>query len=213
MDLHWNILDPQRQALLPHLKACTDRGLYLAGGTGLALQIGHRDSIDFDFFSENNFEANLLAKNIASVLAGHTLAITQQEKNTLSCVVDNTIQLSFFGYPYPLLNPLVKTEYINIASIADIGCMKLSAITGRSLEKDYIDLYFILQRVSLSELLALSAQKHPTLDAALILKSLVYFDDVLREPIRFAEGNDVSFEMVQSFLQKIVEDYFKAIKS
>jgi len=74
--------------------------------------------------------------------------------------------------------PFIKTEHFDIASIVDIGCMKLSAVTSRYVEKDYIDLYFILQSVSLSDLLENFIKKYPNFDKTLILKSLVYFDDV-----------------------------------
>jgi hypothetical protein len=86
--------------------------------------------------------------------------------------------------------------------------MKFSAITGRSVEKDYVDLYFILKHISLPELLALSMEKHPTLDSTLILKSLVYFDDVQREPILFKEGHTVSFDEIQKALENTVTAYF-----
>lgn len=87
--------------------------------------------------------------------------------------------------------------------------MKLSAITSRWVEKDYVDLYFILQTMPLSELLRYCTQKYPTLDKSVILKSLVYFDDVLQEPILFKEGHDVSFETVKAFLRKTVKEYLK----
>jgi hypothetical protein len=208
MELHWDILDEKRKAILPLLKHASEQGFYLAGGTGLALQLGHRDSVDFDFFIEGGFDTTTLLSQLESIFNGNSLVVTQQEINTISCLIDGSIQLSFLGYAYPLLKPLVTTEFFPIASVEDIGCMKFSAIMSRSVEKDYIDLYFILKQVSLTELLSLSAQKHPTLDATLVLKSLVYFDDVLREPILFKEGHDVSFEEVQAFLQKTVTDYF-----
>ena len=87
--------------------------------------------------------------------------------------------------------------------------MKLSAITSRYVEKDYIDLYFILQSLSLPELLESFVKKYPNFDETLILKSIVYFDDVLKEPILFKDGHDVSFETVKIFLQKIVKEYLK----
>ena len=205
--IHWNILDEKRMAVLPLLKLATKKGFYLAGGTVLALQFGHRYSIDFDFFLEGNFDSAALAAELESIFKEHALTFTQQEVNTLSCLIDESIQLSFLGYSYPILEPLVPTDYFPIASVKDIGCMKFSAIISRSVEKDYVDLYFILQTLSLAELLALSTKKHPSLDAALILKSLVYFDDVQREPILFKEGHEVSFETIQSFLQKTVTDY------
>jgi len=209
MDLHWNILDNKRRTILPLLENFSSDKFYLAGGTGLALQLGHRDSIDFDFFKEGDFDTILLVEKISTIFISHKLIITQQEKNTVSCLIDDSVQLSFFGYRHSLLQPLIRTKYFNIASIIDIGCMKLSAITSRYVEKDYIDLYFILQNLSLSELLENFMKKYPSLDKSLILKSLVYFDDVLKEPILFKEDHDISFETVKIFLQKIVKEYLK----
>ena len=122
-------------------------------------------------------------------------------------MVDDSIQLSFFGYHHLPLQPLIKTDYFNVASVVDIGCMKLSTITSRYLEKDYIDLYFILQNLPLSELLENFVKKYPNFDKSLILKSLVYFDDVLREPILFKENHEVSFETVKTFLRTTVKEY------
>ncbi len=209
MKLHIDILDSVRQAILPLFQSFSDDGFYLAGGTGLALQVGHRDSVDFDFFKEGDYDTGILAEKLTLLFKEHNFVITQEEKNTLSCVIDKSIQLSFFGYKQTLLQPPIKTVYFNIASIDDIGCMKLVAITSRSVEKDYVDLYFILQTKYLSKLLDSCTKKYPTLDSGLILKSLVYFDDVLHESIMFKEGHKVSFETIKSFLQKTVKDYFK----
>lgn len=209
MNLHWNILDNKRQVILPLLKNFSSDGFYLAGGTGLALQLGHRDSIDFDFFKKGDFDTISLIEKISATFISHKLTVTQQEKNTVSCLIDNSIQLSFFGYGHPLLQPLIKTDYFDIASITDIGCMKLSAITSRHLEKDYIDLYFILQNILISELLENFIKKYPNFDKTLILKSIVYFDDVLKEPILFKENHNVSFETIKIFLQKTVKEYLE----
>ena len=206
--MHLNILDQKRIDILPLLKNFKDDGFYLAGGTGLALQLGHRDSIDFDFFKKGNYDTVHFIEKLQNVFSSHSLVITQEEKNTVSCVIDNSIQLSFFGYQYDLVLPLLETEYLSIASILDIGCMKCSAVTSRSLEKDYVDLYFILQNVSLVDLIEKTKIKLPLQDSALILKSLVYFDDVTKEEILFKENHEISFEEVKIFLQKVVRDYF-----
>jgi hypothetical protein len=207
MNLHLNILNDKRREILSLFKNFSNDGFYLAGGTGLALQIGHRDSVDFDFFKEGEVDTALLIEKITTIFVSHKLLITQQEKNTVSCLVDGDIQVSFFGYRHKLLNPLIKNDFFDIASIIDIGCMKLSAITGRYLEKDYVDLYFILQNVSISELLENFVKKYPNIDKTLILKSLVYFDDIIKEPILFKENNNVSFETIKVFLQKKVKEY------
>jgi len=208
MNLHLNILDDKRREILPLFKSFSDDGFYLAGGTGLALQIGHRDSVDFDFFKEGDFDTTILIEKINAIFGSHKLTITQQEKNTVSCLVDDSIQVSFFGYKHKLLYPLVKNDYLNIASIIDIGCMKLSAITSRYVEKDYVDLYFILQNTPISELLENFIKKYPNFDKTLILKSLVYFDDIVEEPILFKESHNISLGTIKTFLQKIVKEYF-----
>ena len=207
MNLHLNILDEKRRKILPLFKNFSNDGFYLAGGTGLALQIGHRDSVDFDFFKEGEVDTVFLIEKITTIFASYKLSVTQQEKNTVSCLIGGNIQISFFGYRHKLLNPLIKSDYFDIASVIDIGCMKLSAITGRYLEKDYVDLYFILQNILLSELLENFVKKYPNIDKTLILKSLIYFDDIVEEPILFKENNNVSFETIKVFLQKTIKEY------
>jgi predicted nucleotidyltransferase component of viral defense system len=201
--MHWNILDDNRKKILPLLTKAS-ANFYLAGGTGLALQIGHRDSIDFDFFTKDEFNTVSLFESIRTIFEGLTVVKTQEEKNTLSVSVDNSIKISFMRYPYELLKPLVPTEYFPIASVEDIGCMKLSAITSRSMMKDYVDIYFVLQKISLRDLLALTSVKFPSIDSNLILKSLVYFDDVVSEPIMYKENHDVGFEVVKKYLVQAV---------
>lgn len=199
--MFWSILDEQRRSALPRLALCRAQGFYLAGGTALALQIGHRDSIDFDFFTEQGFDTSRLFDLLGSAFQGIPLVKVQDERNTLTVVAASTIKLSFMRYPYPLLRPVVRSEHFDLADIADIGCMKLSAITGRGTMKDYIDLYFVLQRIALNELLTLCAVKLPHLDRALILKALVYFDDLDPEPIRYIKEHELPFDEVQKFLR------------
>lgn len=204
MKIHWDILDSKRKTILPLFKNFKDDQFYLAGGTGLALLLGHRDSIDFDFFKNGDYDTATLIKKIESVFKGHDLSITQHEKNTVSCVIDDTIKLSFFGYNYELIELLNNTEYFDIASIEDIACMKLTAIMSRAVEKDYVDLYFILQKLSLDDLLESCRKKYRSLDEILILKSLSFFDDVQNEHINFKRNHKVSLIQIKKYLMKIV---------
>ncbi len=198
--MFYDILDQKRIDILPKLAVFKDK-FYLAGGTGLALQIGHRDSIDFDFFIVNDFDTALLYSEVLALFEGQRIVKTLDEKNSLNVVVDEEIKLSFLKYPYLLLNPLIHEDYLNIASIEDIGCMKLSAVVGRAVEKDYVDLYFILQNILLPVLLLKTAEKMPDLDHNLILKSLVYFEDVAREKIMFKHDFKISLPEIQNFLE------------
>ena len=151
---------------------------YLAGGTALALQIGHRDSIDFDFFKTGDFDTQQQFQKIKRDLNAYKLTKIQEEINTLTVLVDNEIILSFIGYNYPLIRETINEKYLCMAAIEDIAAMKMSAILSRASNKDYIDLYFILQTHKLNDLLELAQKKFPDIDINLILKSLVYFTDI-----------------------------------
>jgi hypothetical protein len=202
--MHWNILDEKRIAILPLLHNIIADGFYLAGGTALALHIGHRDSIDFDFFTVSEIDTVSLFRTIETVFTGHIIQKVQEEKNTLGIIIDETIKISFMTYTYPLIEPTTPTEHFSLASILDIGCMKLSAITSRATNKDYIDLYFILQKCPLQTLLDACEKKFPTIDVGLILKSLVYFEDIINEPILYKENNHVDFTTIQESLKQHV---------
>lgn len=201
-----NILSRQRKNILPYLETFKN-DFYLAGGTALALQIGHRESIDFDFFSEKKFNNNKLFEQIKNNLSAYQVKKVQDEKDTLTVILDNQSKISFFFYPYPLLEPLITEKYLNLASIRDIACMKLSAIVNRSVQKDYVDLYFILQQYPLPELLQSARKKFPEIETNLIIKSLVYFDDLNEEPINFKNNQDVPLNRIKHFLRQTVKNY------
>lgn len=123
----------------------------------------------------------------------------QEEKNTLTVFIDDNIKLSFFTYNYKLLDKLINEPDFRIASILDIACMKLAAIVSRAANKDYIDLYFILQEIKLETVLDKLRLKMPELDANLVLKSLVYFKDVNKEPIKFKNNRNIDFKRIKDF--------------
>ena len=209
MELHWNILDKKRTDILPLLRNFSTDGFYLAGGTGLALLLGHRDSHDFDFFKAGDFDTAELTKKLEQVFNGHKLSITQLQKNTLSCEIDGSIQLSFFGYSYELLKPLIKSEYFEIASMEDIACMKLSAITQRTVEKDYVDLYYISQKLPLKDLISYCMKKYPSFNEVMILKSLPFVEDVKKEHIIFKENHSVTLEEIQKYFEVALRNYVR----
>jgi len=197
--MYYDILDKKRLAILPLLKNFKTE-FYLAGGTGLALQLGHRDSLDFDFFTAKDIDTQKLFGTIKDIFDGHKINKIQEEKNTLTVLIDENIKLSFFTYKYPLLKKPLNEKYLKIASVEDIACMKLSAVVGRATKKDYVDLYFILQRTDLKQLLKLADKKYPSLDSNLILKSLVYFKDIENEPIKYKNNCRIDFATIKKFL-------------
>ena len=204
MPMHYEALGERRRALLPAL-AAFKKEFYLAGGTAFALQIGHRVSVDFDFFTEEDFETKDVYEQVQKVFG--QVPRTQESSNTLAIVVQDDVRVSFMKYQYPLIDACVDTEYLRLASIPDIGCMKLSAIVSRAELKDYVDLFFILKHLSLTALLANLSKKIPSLDQNLVLKALVSFDDVSIEPIDFIKGNEVAFDT----LREVIVESVKAV--
>lgn len=154
---------------------------YLSGGTALSLQIGHRESIDLDFFNQNDFDPILLQSSLEKL---GRLKNLELDKNTLNAFLKG-VQIQFLGYPYPLLKPAIKWKGVMISSVIDIACTKLQTISMRGSKKDFVDLYFILKKYSLQELFNQLDQKYKGSDFSHvhILKSLVYFADADIQPM------------------------------
>jgi hypothetical protein len=182
----------------------------LAGGTALALQYGHRQSIDFDYFSETKFSSQDLLVKIKEVFFEYEMQIIQQTENTLDLLVDD-VKVSFFHYPYKVLENLVEIDECFMVTGMDIAVMKMSAICSRSVMKDYVDLYYVLKNSDLEYLLSQVKLKFTELDVNVVLKSLTYFDDISDEPIIWEEGFYVNLESVKSLLINKVKQVIRKI--
>jgi len=145
----------------------------LVGGTALALQIGHRKSIDLDFFGELDFEIQELIDNIKEFAS---LTILSESKN-IHIYSINGIKVDFVHYKYPWIDDAICENDILLAGIRDIAAMKISAIIGRGTKKDFIDIVFLLQRFSLKEILDFYSLKYNDGSIFMAMKSLTYFDD------------------------------------
>ena len=178
---------------------------YLAGGTGLALQLGHRLSQDLDFFSADIFNVDALTVELA-VLGKFQLEM--KAKQTVAGIFNQT-KLSFLGYPYPMLEAGATIGGIKVASIPDIACMKIDAISTRGAKRDFIDLFFIAQNLPLGQLFKQFEKKYASLHYNLmhVKKSLVYFDDaesdLMPEMLRPAEWSKVKF-FFQEEIKKLI---------
>ena len=205
------ILSENRKKILRSFISWKDE-FYLAGGTGLALQIGHRDSVDFDFFSNNSIDPNKMIQKLSTLFGQKSFNTTQVENNTLCILLHSEIKIIFMTYNYKLLNSLIPTKYINIASIPDIACMKLSTIMQRSALKDYVDLYEIMKMYSLKQLLSFAKEKYPMIDSTVILKSLSYLEDIIDEPLIYQDKKiKPSLEVLKKFFQSEVKKYITKI--
>lgn len=153
---------------------------YLAGGTGLALQLGHRESLDLDWFSRNPLSNSDLKKELANL---GKFTLDNESKGTINGLLDE-IRVSFFYYDYDQLFPFISFGGINLADERDIAAMKIDAISSRGSKKDFIDIYFLLGKYKLEELIEFFEKKYAGIkyNKLHILKSLVYFDDAEDEP-------------------------------
>ncbi|MFH1462623.1 MAG: nucleotidyl transferase AbiEii/AbiGii toxin family protein [bacterium] len=184
-------------------KAGIAEGFYLAGGTGLALQLKHRLSIDLDFFTQKSIETKNLIQKIKEF---GKLAVEKEGKDTLVCIFNGT-RLTFLRYNYPLLFKAKKIQGIKVADSRDIGCMKIDAVSSRGAKKDFIDLFFICQAtINLKKLLALFKKKYRSVNYNMmhIFKSLSYFEDAEKEPMP-KMLTLVSWEKVKSFLKREIK--------
>ncbi len=198
------ILDPERQKVFRQLAEFRDDG-YLAGGTALALQLGHRVSIDFDVFT---YKA--ISTHFRSVIAKH-FSIQQIHLNTSDQYTFTTgnIEVTFVWFDYPLIRPLIPTPSLSLASVVDIAANKANTLGLRAAWRDYVDLFWLLREegVVLQDIIAWAKQKYPTqFVEAQCLEQLCYFADLTVTPIQFFKKR-YSTDDIQSFLQKMVGAY------
>jgi len=176
---HWEAVTPGTQELLGRLGQIPQlRSFYLAGGTALALRLGHRISQDLDLFAEIETLTDPLRQGIVEELLKSHI-VERLQDSVLGLVLGVSGQpVSFFTYGYPLLVPPDAVSGLQIAGLLDVGLMKLDAVAGRGTRKDFYDLYFVAGHVPLDELFARSHDKYPgSLHFRMrVLTALVDFD-------------------------------------
>ncbi len=202
-------LGQKRLNILKELKFLKDYRFYLTGGTALALQLGHRISLDFDFYTKEEFDPETLLQNFQKHFKN--VQLIRKVKNTLILSIDN-IEVSLFSYPYPLISPLVKIPEVNLASMEDICAMKIVAIIQRGTQRDFIDIYFLIRNFGLERIFTLAQEKYKGLfNKYLALQSLTYFIDAdkEKEEQRTKTSTGISWDKIKKELIKTVEDFKK----
>lgn len=169
------VLNKKQQAIFKGLHFLEKEDFYLAGGTGLALQLKHRTSVDFDFYTQKHFDPERLFKKIDQVFPQKAEKISKAEDTLYADI--NQVSTSYFWYQYPL-KLLVRTIGPALASIEDIAAMKLLSISSRATKRDYIDIYFLLKEFELKKLFALVRKKYSQFNPYFALRALTYFEDI-----------------------------------
>jgi hypothetical protein len=177
-ELFWNtITENMRLVLSGFSQSGIGARFYLGGGTALSLQIGHRRSVDLDFFSPTE-DIPTIRPMLENALAPFHATLADSAWGNLVYLA-NDVRVGFYGYGYPLVASLVETGSIRLASIEDIALMKLDALLSRAARKDFYDLYFICRENPLRQLLDVAPQKYPSVRdfEAQVVKRLVFFEN------------------------------------
>lgn len=170
---------------------------FLVGGTALALQIGHRISIDIDLFSQNNFDADQLLMEVESK---YSFQLNYQDRNTLKGSIDG-VQVDLITHNYPLVNTLLDVDGVRMASAEDIAAMKLNSISGNGTRlKDFIDVAYLSSSISLSGMIDAFCEKYGNRNPAMLVKALDYHMDIdFQEPIKMVDL-DYSWKSIEKRL-------------
>jgi predicted nucleotidyltransferase component of viral defense system len=204
--LHYKTIDTKTLELLRGIQEIeTFKNLRLVGGTSLALQIGHRVSIDIDLFGELTSDKIEIATALKEL--GKLKTISQT--NNIHIYSLNNIKTDIVNYPYPWLENEIVIDKLVLASIKDISAMKIAAITGRGSKKDFIDIYYLLKTFTLSQMINFYEKKYDDGSKFMALKSLAYFNDA-DEEIMPKMFEPISWESIKSNIKQALNDYHKS---
>ena len=212
--MYWNIIDENRYKLLENItNTISMKNYYMIGGTSLSLQLGLRESYDFDFCVPEDFNNELLLEELQKL--GQT-EVKQNQKGTLDVIL-NGVQVSFFYYPNSVIKEFVNPKEmpkLKLANILDIAVMKVVAIGGRGAKKDFFDLYNILNKsnITIDELAKGLLQKYGNnINFANIIMGLSYFEDAEQEilPKTFVEYN---WEEIKKFFINFQTNFYKQLE-
>ena len=179
----------------------------LVGGTSLALQYGHRLSIDLDFFGD--FIADLDA--VKSILSKFGNLVYRYNTRSIFAFVINDIKVDLVNYKYPWIDEEITLEGIRLASDKDVAAMKLNAIAGRGSKKDFIDLFWLLKKYSIGEMLSFYNAKYEDGNQFAVLKSLNYFQDAEKQKVDMLV--DVSWREVKNTIDNHYNNFIKSLEN
>lgn len=204
MRLHPEVLVPSQRTLLSSsAELSRSWGAYLAGGAAAALQLGHRRSVDFDWFTPNTLPPSQILKDLESLKL--PIDVRQNNEGTFLAQVGG-VDFSVFRYRYGLVGKPVEFEGCQLASLEDIAAMKMTAIVQRAVKRDYVDLhvFFAVGKLSLAQVVTTMEEKFPGLDLSMALRAMTYFKDVENQPMPVMLAK-ISWDDVKSGLVRVTE--------
>jgi hypothetical protein len=204
--VHLETITPTMHSIAKELFPVLPPHFYLVGGTALALLIGHRESIDLDYFTPNDIDTVALFTDIVNALPERQCLKTFEAPNTLWISIDG-IKLSFIKRKQPLLEEVIPEGAFRLASLADITIMKLAAICGRDEYKDYFDLSYLAEKTDVRCWPSWWIEVSPESDALSWLVALAHVSEVTEMSLKGARLKSKS--QVESGLRKTVQEINK----
>jgi hypothetical protein len=177
---------------------------YLVGGTALALQLGHRISIDLDLFTTETFNK----ENLIEVLEERYNVTLESERKSMLITYIDQIKVDFVKMNYPILFPPLLVEGVRMLDIKDIAPMKLKAIVQRGSKKDFFDIYFLSQIMPMSSIIELFQKKFKQHEVFHVIKSLTYFEDAENYPDPMVFDKKITWGKVKTTIQQEVKKLF-----
>ncbi len=207
---YFNLLDPERQRIFQKLKAFKSN-FVLGGGTAIMLQIGHRHSYDFDCFADKEISTMLFYRT--RKIFGQSTKLQIKTSEMIAVVTHQGVEVSFVWHPFPTIRPIIETNCINLFHLEDLIANKAYTIGRRNAWRDYVDLFFFLQRkrYSLGDIIGFAQKKFSGgFNQKLFLAQLTYFKDVPIQDTTFIKDSFTPSQ-IKSFLEKEVEKYVKNV--
>lgn len=196
--LHYETIAPATRELLNKLMS-DDRlqDFVLVGGTSLALQLGHRLSVDLNFFTNTDFNEDSLRSYLER---NYQFQADFMERSTVKGEIDD-VQIDCIAHCYPWLKPCMQDKGWRLAQLEDIAAMKLNAIAGNGTRiKDFIDMAYLSSVFSLEQMLGFYEQKYHS-NTLMPLKGLIFFDDINKdEPVHMADGKPLQWKRIEKRL-------------
>lgn len=177
---------------------------FLVGGTALALQMGHRLSVDLDLFTHEPFEAERLLDALRDKYTVQALTVT----NTIFITVVEGIKVDCVRFKYPFAFPIMDSEGVRMADIRDIAPMKLDAVTKRGSKKDFFDMYYLFERFSPQQILTWYDQMFQHSTSLHVIRSLTYFEDAEQTEMPVVFDKKVTWVAVKNRMIQTVRDNF-----
>ncbi len=186
---------------LPELKQ-----FRLVGGTALSLLFGHRKSIDLDLFTDQPFEKGTLIPALEDAF-GRLITTNERSKNIYQCIIRD-VKVDFVSVKDPFLNPIQIINEIPFADIKDLIALKLNAVKGRGVKKDFWDVAKLLQSYSMNDLFQFYRDRYNYDDTFALIRSIVYFIDAEDNPDPVGLDG-VTWADVKEIIIKGLDDYYK----